>query len=472
MVVRLSALASLVLMSSTVMARGVSPYLSLSLSPEIEHQVERVMVLADKPIMTRPIAAATVLEALPKACEKDAVLCGQVKRYLRRLMGSAGVSHASLEASLANNNSTTLANRHGMAADSNYQASVSAYWQPSDYLLLNAGLVSDENNTTLTNTLVSLGVDYAQLDIGYRDHWLSPMTDSSLLLSTNARTMPSITLSNYQPISSWNVQYELFLAEMASSDHISYQGGYTSGHPMLAGLHLSFQPLPGWALGVNRVMQYGGGARGGKGLSDIFSAFFRPGHSDNTSNGGLTTDQEFGNQAASITSRFIFPGETPFSVYFEYGGEDTSGGSNFRLGNAALSGGIHFPRLWQDFDLTLELSEWQNGWYVHHIYQDGLTNDGAVIGHWGANQRQFNDGVGGQSLMLNLGWQPEFGGLAQARYRTVNNQSYGQRHYDRSQELILSYSVPWRLYLVGGELQIGRDALGENYNRLTAFIRF
>ena len=61
----------------------------------------------------------------------------------------------------------------------------------------------------------------------------------------------------------------------------------------------------------------------------------------------------------------------PFAVYAEYAGEDTSHGKNYLLGNSALSIGIHFPRLWQHFDLTLEASELQNAWYVNVIYRTG-----------------------------------------------------------------------------------------------------
>ncbi len=49
------------LLSQTALARGVTPYLPLNLDPEVERQVERVLILADKPVMTRPIPAATVI---------------------------------------------------------------------------------------------------------------------------------------------------------------------------------------------------------------------------------------------------------------------------------------------------------------------------------------------------------------------------------------------------------------------------
>jgi hypothetical protein len=65
--------------------------------------------------------------------------------------------------------------------------------------------------------MLSMVIDYAQLDIGYRDHWLSPFTDSSMLVSTEAPTMPSITLSNYRPISRLGISYQIFLADMSES---------------------------------------------------------------------------------------------------------------------------------------------------------------------------------------------------------------------------------------------------------------
>jgi hypothetical protein len=65
-------------------ARGVTPYLPLNLEPEIEAQIERVLILGDKPVIRRPIAAATVLDALPQACRVDQALCQRVGRYLAR----------------------------------------------------------------------------------------------------------------------------------------------------------------------------------------------------------------------------------------------------------------------------------------------------------------------------------------------------------------------------------------------------
>ena len=452
-------------------ARGASPYLPLNLSPEMERQIERVLILADKPITSRPLAAATVLDALPAACRIDAALCTRVRRYLDGYMNKIGLTHASVEGVAHDGALTTLPNRHGASSDSEWVASAQGYWQPSDYIVVSLGAVGDADDVVATGSMVSAGFDFAQLDIGYRDHWFSPFTDSAMIISTEARTLPSVTLSNYRPLTSLGFSYEVFLAEMEQSDRIRFEEGFTSGKPRLAGLRFSIEPAPGWSLGANRLMQYGGGARGGDSFSDFLDALFRPHESDNRSD-ELSQEEEFGNQTAAWTSRFIFPGRTPFAAYLEYAGEDTSYEGNYRLGNSALSVGITFPRLWQRFDLTYEASEWQNGWYTHGIYLDGMTNDGHVLGHWGADRRVFEDDVGAQTHMLRIGWNAPFGGYLQLQARTVANESYGANDYERGYDGAVSYARGMYGFTVGAEVLAGRDVFGESFSRVGGFVRF
>ena len=449
-------------------ARGASPYLPLNMSPEIEWQIEQVLILADQPVMSRPIAAATVLEALPAACRIDASLCARVRRYLEGYVGKVGVTHASVEVAATDDDVVTnLPNRHGAPSDSEWLASVQAYWQPNDYVIVSLGGAGDADDVVATGSMISAGFDFAQLDIGYRDHWFSPFTDSAMVISTEARTLPSVTLSNYRPFTRFGLRYEVFLAEMEDSDQIRFEEGFTSGSPRLAGLRFAIEPAAGWSLSANRLMQYGGGERGGASFGDFIDALFKPHQADNSEG-----SDEFGNQIAAWTSSFIFPGRTPFAAYLEYAGEDNSYEGNYRLGNAALSVGLTFPRLWRRFDLTYEASEWQNGWYVHDIYLDGMTNDGRVLGHWGADRRVFVDGVGAQTHMLRLGWQPSFGGRLQLQARTIANESYGPNDYERGYDVTLRYSRGVRGFTAGGEVLAGRDVFGESYSRIAGFVRF
>lgn len=460
---------------SEAAARGVSPYLPLNLEPEIERKIERVLILGDQPVMSRPIAAATVLSALPKACKVDALLCHQVQRYLARYMHGSGLTHASAGAAATHGADTTLPNSYGMESKSSWNASASAYWQPSDYILAEAGAVAYEGRTNFTGSMLSLGTSRAQLDIGFRPHWLSPMSDSSMLMSTEAPTMPSITLSNYEPFTRLGLRYELFAERMSRSDRIRIEETDGSlvdktGYPRLVGVHLSMEPMSGWAFSVNRLLQYGGAGRPSS-LKDLFDAFFNPSKYDNTGK-NLAFNNQFGNEEASVTSSLLFPGRVPFAIYAEYAGEDTSRGKSYLLGNAALSVGIHLPRLWERFDLTVEATEWQDQWYTHSVYLDGMTNYGYVTGNWFGDQRTFGDNAGGHSQMVQLGYEPTFGGSLALRYRRALNAWYTLGHYKTFQEFSVEYSRPWHGVTIGGEIDAGHDAFGASFSRLAGFVRY
>src|SRR5579863_393914 len=362
---RRSAAMLLCLLSPGVLcARGVTPYLPLNLDPELEREVERVMVLGGKPVMTRPIAAAAVLDALPKACAVDPVLCGRVRRALKRYMQETGLEFASAELAATNGAKVAMPNQHGQTEQSPWQLAAAGYIQPSDYLLVNLGGVGYDGRETATGSFISLGFDWAQLDIGYRDHWWSPMTDSSMLISTEAPTMPSITLSNYDPLTRLGWQYEVFLARMSYTDQIELAntGDLTHGYPKFAGARLGIHPGDaGWALSATRVIIYGGGAARGQSAWNVLEAFCDPTKAQTTGFGRVEVS---GKQEASITSRFVYPGRVPFSIYFEYSGNDSAAGNHLSFSKTDLSVGLEFPRL-GPFDLTYEFSEWQPSWYVH-----------------------------------------------------------------------------------------------------------
>ena len=455
-------------------AAGATAYVPLNLEPEMERQIERVLILADEPILKRPFSVSLVEEALPEACQVDAPLCERVRRYLQRYSRDYAVTHASATGTYAQGAEFgVVPNEHGLPAGGDWEFSAQGFVQPSDYFLVSAGAVAYQGRTLPTGSMLSFGFHGAQIDIGYRDHWFSPMTDSSQLIGTEAPTMPSVTVSNWRPLTRFGFQYEFFLARM-SRTNIAYNGVAGSGNPRLFGMQLSIEPFPGWSLGVNRILQYGGGAGLPSSASTLMRNFFSP--------SGQAQLQ--GNQQASYISRFIFPGRTPFAVYFQYAGEDNSNGGSYLLGNAALSAGIDFPRIGRYLDATFEASEWQNLWYVHNLFLNGMSNDGSVLGNWGADQRNFGDGVGARSLMLRVGWTPPFGGYLEERVRTLVNQSYygGDRRtyspafpaypYHHYFDVMVRYSRPWKGMTIGGEAATGRDIFGKSFSRLSGFVRY
>jgi hypothetical protein len=457
---------ALTITSGAAWGAGVSAYIPLNLEPEMERQIERVLILADEPILKRPFAVALVELALPKACEADKALCTRVKKYLERYSRDYALTHASVTGSVAHGGGADVVpNNHGLPVDSKWEVSAQGFVQPNDYVLASAGVIAYDGRVLPTGSMLSVGFNWAQLDIGYRDHWFSPMTDSSMQISTEAPTMPSVTLSNYEPLTRLGFQYEFFWARMSTSNNILFGGQGTTavstGNPKLFGAQLSMEPFSGWSLGVNRTLQYGGG-----GLPDslhfLANDFFRP----------AGQSQLQSNQEASYISRFIFPGKTPFAVYFEYAGEDTSDGGSYLLGNVSQSAGIDFPRIGRYFDLTYEFSEWQNSWYTNSVFLDGRVNDHLVLGNWGADQRVFNDGVGARSQMLRLGWEPPFTGYLEGRVRYLVNQEYGSFPYKHYSDFTLRYSRPWDDLTVGGEALAGSDVFGKSFVRLSGFVRY
>lgn len=462
------------LVSSRVFA-GVSAYLPINIDSAMERQIERVLILADEPILKRPFPVALVELALPKACEVDEPLCKSVKSYLLRYSHDYGVAYASASGAKARQGSTAVvANEYGMPVTSRWELAGQAYVQPNDYLLATVGGVAYSGRATPTGTLLSFGTNWGQIDLGYRAHWFSPATDSSQLISTEAPTLPSITVSNYEPIGRLGFQYEFFLSRLSqSNNNILYLGKTSTGSPRIFGMQFSIEPFSGWSLGFNRLLEYGGGSGLPQSSRILLRNIFKP--------SGLAQTQ--GNQQASYISRFIFPGKTPFALYAQYAGEDNSNGGSYLLGNAALTVGIDIPKIAHYFDVTYEVSEWQNIWYVHNIFLDGMSNDGLVLGNWGADQRQFGDGVGARSQMLRVGWVPAFGGYLEERVRTLVNQNYygGDSRsylpippfsYHRYRDFSIRYSRPWKGLNVGGELFGGRDIFGKSFARISGFVNY
>jgi len=112
-------------------------------------QIERVLILADKPVMRRPIAAAAVLDALPKPAGSIRRLCERVGRYLARYTHTSDL-HAwpASEGAATRGADSTLPDRYGLHNRSAWDASIGGYLQPGDYLLVSIGAVAYDGART------------------------------------------------------------------------------------------------------------------------------------------------------------------------------------------------------------------------------------------------------------------------------------------------------------------------------------
>lgn len=366
--------------SALTSAEGVTPYLPMNMSPIFENDIEKLAVLTNIPQLTKPYNVVTVLRHMKKIRSSHPALYRRLDKAMESYSSGIALGHARLSFSSSDNDEPyPLPNQMGSTTEQTWRLKAHGHWQESTWLGVYAGIDTSNERTVPSGSVIALGTDWAQLDIGYKERWWSPFQGSAQMISTNAETLPSIGLSNNTPIELFGTtfNYDVFVAQ-TSRQPVIYQGEWSDKNkPFFSGMHFSIQPTEWWSIGVNRMFQFGGGERE-TGIKDVLRAVVDPRGADNTGD-DLSQDEQTGNQIASIVNRMNFDG---FSIYMEYAGEDTSNNKAWQLGNTAINTGLFFPSLLNDkVSLTYEYSEWQESWYTHSIYQENLSHNQFILGH-------------------------------------------------------------------------------------------
>ena len=374
-------LASSLFFMTTAHASGVSPYLPLQTDPIFENELARLASVAKMPMLTKPYHAKTVLVYLEEIKDSHPSLYRRINNYIDRYKKQAAITHASIGLSYSSDEAIPLNNQRGVDLNDTVQTSILGFYQLNNNVIANFGGSTTDGNIRPFGTYLSVGWDVLQVDLGYREQWLSPHLDSAMLRSTQAKPFLNATVSNSALLTDWNIKYEFSVGLLSESDEILYQDELTTGKPGYMTMHLSMQPFDWWTIGFNRAYMFGGGGRSVS-LGDIWDAIIDPVNSDNCGGTELVDcDDEVGNQIASITQQFNFSVyDFPITFNYEYAGEDTKEHKNYQLGNIAQSFGLFLPYLGQHTSLNAEYTKFHTHWYVHHIYGDGYTNKGNVMG--------------------------------------------------------------------------------------------
>ncbi|MDG1858652.1 MAG: capsule assembly Wzi family protein, partial [Emcibacteraceae bacterium] len=226
---------------------------------------------------------------------------------------------------------------------------------------------------------------------GTFDRWWGPGRESTLILSNNARPMPSIGFRRIEakPFESkwlkwmgpW--QWDMFLAKMEMDRHIP--------NSLLVGMRLNFNPINNFDVGLSRSMQLCGEGRP-CGFNSWTKAMVSFGDLDNSG----PSSSEPGNQLASIDLSYIHKlGErNNVKIYAEGTAEDQNVIMPFqfaRLIGVSFygpygSGGDKWI-LSGEFSDTVSTHYWFGGRrkphviYNHHLYKTGYRYKGKSIGH-------------------------------------------------------------------------------------------
>ena len=305
-------------------------------------------------------------------------------------------------------------------------------------------------------TYVGVALGNWMLSAGWQERWWGPGRDGSMILSTNARPMPSIGIQRIGSVPSnskwfrWMGPWTLTSFMGLMDDERVVKDG------LLFGLRGSFRPLRGLEIGLSRTAQWCG-----EGRECDLKTFLRMLNGNDNQGANVDPEDEPGNQLAGFDIRWTLPRQIPLALYVQWTAEDTrdtgaslhqwlrqvgvefwgtigdaSHRTHFEVGDTlARRGGIG------------ENSAVPNSAYNHAIFQTGYRYNGRSIGH-----PMDGDGLSfslGSTLVQSAGhtWNLSL------RHMEINRKGSPDSHHTLS-------PTPQELT----DIQI-------SYNRLTAFGR-
>jgi hypothetical protein len=392
-----------------------------------------------------------------------------VDAYLARYKDTLALTHFSASLSAGDDESSPIPNQRGIKRDSNYQVSASgvAFISPFAYVAAGA-LYADGEGAVFYNTHVAFGYEYAQIEAGYREHWLSPMQDSALLSSSNAEPSMSVTISNATTISDWDIRYEVFYAQLDKTTGISQQGELFSGKPNLLGLHLSISPVEAWTIGFSRTLKYAG-ANNNLSLGDAFQDLFSSSGEDKNLN--LSPQAIASDQKTAISSKINLPFTFPISFYGELAFEHTPETNEQEPKDKALAFGVYFPMVTNNLSLRYEFTRLDELFYQSDFYTAGYTNEGLSVGHWASDVFAAQEQAQKTIHSVNMNWKFASDQVVDVTLRSADSDANSSTQ-QAFKELTVRYSYATMYGFWGINLDVGEDHLGEKFKRISAFYRW
>lgn len=238
------------------------------------------------------------------------------------------------------------------------------------------------------NTMLGVVVGNWSIAASTQERWWGPGWDGSIILSNNARPIPSLVIDRVytDPFKSkwlswlgpWD--FNVIFGEMESDRAVP--------NAKFFGARLNFRPIETLEIGVSRSAQWCGNGR----PCDLDTFVDLLLGQDNRGDDGITSDDEPGNQLAGFDIRWT-PGVFGRNValYTQWIGEDEAGGFPSRyLGQVGAEWSGYFANRWSthafaEYSGTTcqfhERSKIYNCAYNHGIYTTGYRYRGRSIGH-------------------------------------------------------------------------------------------
>ncbi|MGL6315428.1 capsule assembly Wzi family protein [Vibrio sp. WXL103] len=311
------------------------------------------------------------------------------------------------------------------------------------------------------------------ISAGYQQQWYGPGWDTTLLMSTNARPLPSINVTRHRP-EAFDVPILEWLGPWTLTTGVGWMNDdrYISD-ALLWTFRGTIQPHPNFTIGVSRSAQICGTTNEGFKKACDLEEWWKmligdtndyvggnPGEDDPTANNPA-------NQLASIDFRWGHTlRDVPYSIYYEIMGEDSFKwrippfNAHSHLYGADISYYIADQRITTFFEYSETMPSCfykYNCAYEHGTYKSGYRYHSRVIGSTYDNDANtYTLGFVGINNRNNHLWKANF------RYLRLNKQNNdfilnpewgGNQVSDGEDTWMLDFS--YRFPLQQGELELG-----------------
>lgn len=452
----------LLLFSANALAEPWLDTRDVWLRADIEQLASEGIIKA--PITTWPLPWASIIKDLEAASEEDmdpdmvpAFL--RLKRKAGIEMGSNGQTSISLRAGNQNKVLRQFGDERREEAELSVRTSGLGKTLAWNIEATKAVDPIDGEEDRLDHSYVAAIAGNWIISAGAQERWYGPGWETSLILSNNARPVPSISIQrNYSdpfesPWLSWIGPWSLnaFAGQLESDRFIP--------HTKLLGMSVTFKPFDSLEIGLRRTAQWGGEGRP-ESLSSFTDLLLGRTNCDEIDDGcdDRLNSNEAGNQLAGIDFNWTIPTEAKLgSIYGQLVGEDEAGyapsrkfyqlgyKNNLYSGDFAVLGYIEYSDTENEYSSDLT--------YNHGIYQTGYRTEGRNIGSTYDNDTQ--------SIALGILASHKNGHRYKIRFAKVDmNSDGGDGNHSISSDAInfrqleLQYQYPIGDSVIGFEIDI------------------